>query len=131
MNITAKRIGLQDNFSKYYRSNYGLLNPFQIKYRSHNSTEINKVPLNSISYKDFIEIKEHRYSKPFDEVNFKDWKENEIYSYKQIDQKMNHQNKKIPGEDKLERLMDLGVRLEVTNMTKVNILVINKNKNNN
>ena len=50
---------------------------------------------------------------------------------RQIDQKMNHQNKKIPGEDKLERLMDLGVRLEVTNMTKVNILVINKNKNNN
>lgn len=85
VNITGKQIGLNYSFSKYYRLNYGLKNQFIIEYKTRNSSDIKKTTLKSIGNKDYYQNVKKRYSKPFDEVNYKDWEENEIYSYKSID----------------------------------------------
>ncbi|WP_299252672.1 S41 family peptidase [uncultured Lacinutrix sp.] len=85
VNTTGKRIGLEYSFSKYYRLNYGLKSQFIIKYKTRNSTEIKKLTLKSIANKEYYKNVENRYSKPFDEVNYKDWQEDEIYNYKSID----------------------------------------------
>lgn len=85
VNTTGKRIGLEYKFSKYYRLNYGLNNQFIVEYKTRNSNEIKKTTLKSISNKEYYKNIENRYSNPFDEVNHKHWKENEIYNYKSID----------------------------------------------
>lgn len=85
VNITGKSIGIHYNFSRYYRLHYGLENTFKVKYRVHDSDKIQQKVLHSISFSAYYKNIKNRYSKPFDEVNYKDWKENEIYSYKSID----------------------------------------------
>jgi len=86
VNITGKQIGLQYDFSEYYRLNYGLRDSFSLKYKPRDSNKTKSIHLKSIGFKDYYKHIENRYSKPFDEVNYKDWKDNEIYSYKSIDQ---------------------------------------------
>ena len=85
VNKTAKRIGLNYNFSKYYRLNYGLTETFVLKYKLNNSNKTSQITLKSISNKSYYINVENRYSKPFDEVNYKDWNENETYHFKIID----------------------------------------------
>ncbi|WP_106794682.1 S41 family peptidase [Aquimarina sp. Aq78] len=85
VNITGKSIGIHYNFSRYYRLHYGLKSAFKVKYRVHDSDKIQQKVLHSISFNAYYKNIKNRYSKPFDEVNYKDWKENEIYSYKSID----------------------------------------------
>ncbi|WP_243878501.1 S41 family peptidase [Winogradskyella pelagia] len=81
VNTTGKRIGIDISFSKYYRFNYGLKDEFIIEYKTIHSNEIKKTSLSSVAYKDFYKNVNKRYSKPFDYVNHKDWKENETYTY--------------------------------------------------
>jgi len=84
INKTGKQIGLNYSFSKYYRLYYGLKNIFIVKYRLHNSNETKTITLKSIGNKSYFTNVKNRYSKPFDEVNYKGWKDNEKYSYKLI-----------------------------------------------
>tara|TARA_B110000967_G_C18856615_1_gene547611 strand:- start:57 stop:1574 length:1518 start_codon:yes stop_codon:yes gene_type:complete len=86
VNTTGKRIGLNYSFSKYYRLHYGLNDTFILKYKSNDSNEIKEITLKSIENKAYYLNVESRYSKPFDEVNYQSWEDNEIYSYKLIDQ---------------------------------------------
>ena len=84
VNKTGKRIGLERHFGKYYRLNYGLINEFIIEYKIRASNEVKKEKLSSVSYRDFYKNVSRRYSRPFDTVNYKDWKENETYNFKTI-----------------------------------------------
>jgi hypothetical protein len=86
VNVTGKRISLGINFSKFYRLNYGIENEFLVSYKTRNSSDIQRVTLKSTSYKSFYQNVNKRHSKPFDYVNLKDWKENETYHYKTLDQ---------------------------------------------
>ena len=85
INVTGKRIGIERSFSRYYRLNYGLVNQFNITYKLRDSNEIKKTILESTSYIGFYKRVFKRYSKPFDETNYKDWQESEIYHYKTLD----------------------------------------------
>ena len=87
VNKTGKRIGLEFNFGKYYRLHYGLNNQFIIEYKARTSEEVKKEKLSSVSYIDFYKNVSNRYSRPFDTVNYKDWKENETYHFKTINNK--------------------------------------------
>ena len=86
INKTGKQIGLDCNFSKYYRLNYGLKNTFLVTYKEHNSTTTKQVILESNSYTSYYANVQKRFSKPFDDVNYKDWNDNEIYSYNVLDE---------------------------------------------
>lgn len=85
INTTGKRIGLEYSFSKYYRLYYGLKSQFIIKYKTRNSREVKVSTFKSIGNKEYYKNIKNRYSKPFDDVNYKDWQEDEIYNYKSID----------------------------------------------
>lgn len=85
VNLTGKRIGIERSFSRYYRINYGRIDQFTVTYKLRDSNEIKKIILNSTSYIDIYKRVFKRYSKPFDEVNYKDWKESDIYDYKALD----------------------------------------------
>lgn len=85
INKTGKRIGLNYSFSKYYRLNYGLTDTFLVKYKENKLDRIYERSIKSIDYKNYYVNVENRFSKPYDEVNYKNWNDNEIYSYKSID----------------------------------------------
>lgn len=85
INKTGKQIGLNYNFGKYYRLNFGLTNTFSVTYKSNKSNKTNKISINSTGYKNYYLNVKNRFSKPFDDVNYKDWNEDEIYNYKSID----------------------------------------------
>lgn len=85
VNLTGKRIGIERSFSRYYRINYGLTSQFTVTYKPRGSNEIKEILLKSTSYIGFYKRVFKRYSKPSDEVNYKDWKESEIYHYKTLD----------------------------------------------
>lgn len=85
INKTGKRISVEPSFGKYYRLNYGLKNQFIIEYKTRKSKEIKKEKLTSISYKDYYKNVNKRYSGIFDAANYKDWQEDEIYTFKSID----------------------------------------------
>ncbi len=86
INTSGKSIGINYSFSKYYRLHYGLKNSFNIEYKLHNSHQINKITLQSTSYKNYYQNVENRYSKPFDELDYLNYNEfEEKYSYKQLD----------------------------------------------
>ncbi|GGG44188.1 S41 family peptidase [Bizionia arctica] len=85
INKTGKQIGLNYSFSRYYRLNYGLTETFSVIYKEANSNTTSQITLESLSYKNYYINVENRFSKPFDEVNYKNWNDNDIYSYKSID----------------------------------------------
>ncbi|WP_243754659.1 S41 family peptidase [Flavobacterium jejuense] len=85
VNTTGKRIGITKNFSKYFRLHYGSCKQFTITYKTKETNEIKKTTLTSISNSAYSKNVAHRYSQPFDQVNYKHWQENEIYNYKSID----------------------------------------------
>ena len=82
VNKTGKQIGLNYSFSKYYRLNYGLLENFIVKYKENDSNKLKQISLKGIGNKNYYKNVENRYSKPFDEVNYKNWSENETYDFK-------------------------------------------------
>lgn len=81
INTTGKRVGINYNFGKYYRFNYGLENDFEVAFKTPRSEEIKTIKLASVGYAQYYSNVENRYSKMFDEVNYKDWEEGEIYSF--------------------------------------------------
>ncbi|MTI32331.1 S41 family peptidase, partial [Xanthovirga aplysinae] len=85
LNITGKSIGVNYNFSGYYRLHYGLMDAFKISYKTQDSNEVFQTTLESVSSANYYKNVENRYSKPFDEPHYKDWEENEIYTYKNVD----------------------------------------------
>lgn len=84
INKTGKQIGINYSFSKYYRLNYGLTDTFLVKYKKNKSSKINEITIKSIGYKNYYVNVKNRFSKPYDDVNYKDWNDNEIYIYKSI-----------------------------------------------
>lgn len=86
VNTTGKRIGLTYNFSKYYRLNYGPKAEFLVHYRPKGSPEIKTRRVRGIGFSEYYHNVEKRYSRPFDEPDYKDWEENEIYDYQKLDQ---------------------------------------------
>lgn len=84
VNKTGKRIGIERHFSKYYRLNYGLNNQFIIEYKTRTSEDVKKEKFSSISYGSYYKNVSKRYSRSFDTFNYRDWKENETYSFKTI-----------------------------------------------
>lgn len=82
LNTTGKRIGINYNFGKYYRLNFGLEEAFEVEYKIPDSEEIKTIELASVGYSQFYLNVENRYSKVYDDGNYKDWEEGEIYSYK-------------------------------------------------
>lgn len=80
-NTTGKRIGIEPGFGKFYRFYYGLNHEFKVDYREQNSDKIRTANLNSIGYKNYYKNVNNRYSKPFDNQNYKDWEESEAYDY--------------------------------------------------
>jgi len=84
VNSSGKRIGIEASFSKYFRQHYEQSNQFLVAYKERNSDEKKFITLNSVSYKSYYKNVNNRYSKPFDHVNYKDWKENEVYHYKTL-----------------------------------------------
>lgn len=84
LNISGKFIGINYNFSKYYRQYYGLEDYFEVTYKLHNSENIQKINVKSIGYDSYYKNVKKRHSKPFDESDYKDWQENEKYSYQNL-----------------------------------------------
>lgn len=84
VNISGKFIGINYHFSKYYRYHFGLVDSFDVTYNIHNSNVVEKTNIKSVGNEEYYNKVKKRYSKPFDEPNYKDWKENEKYSYKNI-----------------------------------------------
>ncbi|PXY02773.1 peptidase [Marinifilum breve] len=84
-NTTGKRIGITINFSKYYRLNYGLMDSFSVTYLAKDSTIEKRAVLKSIGLIDYYNNVKKRYSNTFDQYDYKDWKENETYTYNKID----------------------------------------------
>lgn len=87
LNITGKSKGINRNFSRFYRLHYGTKSSFKVTYRIPKSNEIKNVELESVGYKNFYKNFKNRYSKKYDEGSYKGYEDNEIYSYKQLDDK--------------------------------------------
>lgn len=85
INKTGKQIGLNYHYSRYYRLNYGLTDIFSVRYKERKSNKIKEISIKSINYKTYYLNVKKRFSKTFDEMNYKDWNDDEIYSYKSID----------------------------------------------
>lgn len=86
INKTGKRIGISHSFSKYYRYLFGLENEFKITYKTKDSDTQKSVVVKSIGYSDYLQNFKNRHSRPFDRLEYQDPNENEIYTYKQIDE---------------------------------------------
>jgi len=87
INKTGKRIGINGSFSKYYRYLFGLKNEFRITFKTENSDTKKYVVVKSVGYSNYKKNFKNRHSRPFDRLQYESPSENEIYSYKQIDEK--------------------------------------------
>lgn len=85
VNTTGKTIGIQYNFSRYYRLHYGLEPAFTVCFIPHGSATEQYRTLKSAGYRDYYKNVKKRYSFPDDEANYKDWEEDEMYSFTVID----------------------------------------------
>lgn len=81
-NITGKQIGINSNFSFYYRWRYGKKDQFNIKYETIDGTMYNAT-LSSVSNIRLRELKTNRHSLPFDYLLFSNYiqmtERNELY----------------------------------------------------
>lgn len=84
VNISGKSIGIHHNFSKYYRYHYGPSATFEVSYKPHNATAVETITVKSVGHDAYYKNVAERYSKPFDEPNYKRWKENEKYGCRNI-----------------------------------------------
>lgn len=85
VNITGKSIGINYSFSKYYRLHYGRENAFEVCFIPQGSDSSRCKTLKSVSYKAYYKNVKNRYSLPYDEGDYKDWEEEESYTFKNID----------------------------------------------
>lgn len=84
-NKTGKKIGLRTHFSKYFRLNYGQKESFRVTFKKHNAHSSEVKTIKNVSYSKYYNNFNSRFSKPYDQIYYKDLKENEKYNYKQID----------------------------------------------
>jgi len=84
-NISGKFIGINYNFSKYYRQHYGLKDTFEVVYKPHGAENIKKANIQSVGNEDYYKNVKKRHSKPFDDINYKNWNEIKKYNYQNID----------------------------------------------
>lgn len=85
-NTTGKRIGINYNFSKYYRMLYGLQDDFTVEYIKPNTTKPLSISIKSVGYKAYYTNVKKRYSRPYDHKTYKNFQKNEMYTYKQVDE---------------------------------------------
>ncbi len=83
-NITGKRIGIRKHFSKYYRFNYGQKENFQIIFKNKKSKKLQKKTVKSVSFKNYYNNFDNRYSKPYDQIYYSDLNKNQKYNYKKL-----------------------------------------------
>lgn len=81
-NTTGKTIGLRYHFSRYYRLHYGPEADFEVCFIPHGAVEKQCRHIRSTGYKNYYNNVKHRYSRPFDEGEQKDWEEEEIYTFR-------------------------------------------------
>jgi len=86
-NITGKRIGVQTNFPRYFRLNYGLKDQFVVAYKSKNSGTLETKTISSVSHKAYYDNFYKRYSSKFDDIDYATLTKNQKYNYKKIDSK--------------------------------------------
>ncbi|HEA30920.1 MAG TPA: peptidase [Leeuwenhoekiella sp.] len=85
VNKTGKTIGINRNFSKYYRLNYGAEDSFKVTYKEHNSNQIQFATLKDVSYATYFKKFDDRYSKSFDKLDYvSSDKVQEKYSFRKI-----------------------------------------------
>lgn len=85
INTTGKTIGINRNFSRYYRLNYGSHNSFKVAYEAHNSDQIQFATLQGVSYVSYYKNFDSRYSKSFDRLDYESpEKKKEKYNYRKI-----------------------------------------------
>lgn len=87
LNTTGKRIGINSAFSRYFRYNYGLKDTFEIAFRSPNSPVIETAHIKSVAFRDYYKKYKTRHSYSFDKIQYEGAKENEKYTYEQLDEK--------------------------------------------
>lgn len=86
-NITGKKIGINQHFSKYYRYNFGLEDEFEIVFKKPALKETQKVILKSVSYKKYYENFANRHSLKLDHHLYENVEESDFYSLKKINSK--------------------------------------------
>ena len=86
-NKTGKQIGINRNFSIYYRYQYGAKDSFKIVYKSPSSEIEQLTIIEAISYASYKENFKNRNSYTHDRLQNEGPEENELYQYKQIDDK--------------------------------------------
>ena len=86
VNVTGKRIGISQNFGKYYRIDYGSRDSFKVAYKAHDSDKVQSALLKSVSYQTYYKSFDTRYSKRFDSLDYVDPEiTDEQYNYRRID----------------------------------------------
>lgn len=86
VNKTGKRIGINGSFSNYYRYSYGLEDVFEVEFKNPKSDAIKTAKVKSVGYSDFKKRFKNRHSLLYDRLQYEDLKENEIYTYSQVDE---------------------------------------------
>ncbi|UGU17849.1 S41 family peptidase [Sinomicrobium kalidii] len=86
VNITGKAIGINFSFARYYRLHYGLENTFEVCYIPHGSHNVRCKTLESVGYRTYYKNVENRYSRPYDEGDYKGWEEEESYTFEYRDE---------------------------------------------
>ncbi len=85
-NTSGKMIGINYHFSKYYRMQYGNQDNFTIEYIVPNTSKPLSISIKSVGYKAYYTNVKKRYSLFYDHYTYKDFPEDEQYTYKQIDE---------------------------------------------
>ncbi|MEX0273515.1 MAG: S41 family peptidase [Flavobacteriaceae bacterium] len=83
-NLSGKTIGLQRHFSRYYRLWFGARKNFTLTYTVPHEDSILEKTIKSVGYKTYYKNVRTRFSKPFDKGFYKDWNENNSYTFTTI-----------------------------------------------
>lgn len=84
-NQTGKEIGINANFSVYYRLTYGKKSEFQLTYKRPGSNVISTISIQGTSYKAYKEAFKHRHSKNCDSLSY-EGEEETPYQFKRINE---------------------------------------------
>ncbi|MEM6380369.1 MAG: peptidase, partial [Bacteroidota bacterium] len=69
-NLTGKEIGINENFSQYYRLNHGLKDHFQVTYKDPTTAEIRSIEIESVGYRAYYKNFEKRHSLASDSLSY-------------------------------------------------------------
>lgn len=85
INLTGKRIGIRAHFARYFRLKYGLQDNFKVIYKKHNANNNEEIVMKSVSHAEYYSNFRKRHSLPFDGIYYTTLKDNQKYSFNQID----------------------------------------------